>query len=299
MHQKNRKSGEAILYFMAKYWPSPVKDRVKKFNAEFGTDEYGIAYSRHQYSIKVKNGILADVQDLDVLEVGCGHGGITTFMSIVGARFVCGIDLNIKHLHYARRFSSMKAEEIIKGQDLKLSFVGADVCNLPFQENSFDLVFADNVFEHFSDPESTIKDIHRILKPGGRLLVPTYSSIYSKYGTHLKHGLKIPWANLFFSDRTIINVMKRLAAEKPELLEIYPGLLGNPQQLKDLRKHKDLNGTTYSDIISLSKKNGFNIEWFMPHFTPFGKIISKIPFIQNTILTDIFTFYAAMSFQKR
>ena len=45
--------------------------------------------------------------------------------------------------------------------------VKADICNLPFEENSFDIVFCNHVLEHIEDDNKAMSELFRVLKPGG------------------------------------------------------------------------------------------------------------------------------------
>lgn len=45
--------------------------------------------------------------------------------------------------------------------------VKADICNLPFEENTFDVVFANHVLEHIEDDKKAMSELFRVLKPGG------------------------------------------------------------------------------------------------------------------------------------
>lgn len=45
--------------------------------------------------------------------------------------------------------------------------VKADICNLPFEDNSFDVVFCNHVLEHISDDTKAMQELYRVLKPGG------------------------------------------------------------------------------------------------------------------------------------
>ncbi len=84
--------------------------------------------------------------------------------------------------------------------------VVADLTELPFDSSSVSLIYCDNVLEHVIDPVKAVKEMHRVLKPGGAALVcvpflyPFHSSPYdyTRY-THLGLG------NLFkdFSNVTV------------------------------------------------------------------------------------------------
>ena len=48
-----------------------------------------------------------------------------------------------------------------------LADVKADICNLPFEDNAFDIIFCNHVLEHISDDTKAMKELFRVLKPGG------------------------------------------------------------------------------------------------------------------------------------
>jgi len=45
--------------------------------------------------------------------------------------------------------------------------VKADICDLPFEENSFDIIFCNHVLEHIEDDNKAMQELYRVLKPGG------------------------------------------------------------------------------------------------------------------------------------
>jgi ubiquinone/menaquinone biosynthesis C-methylase UbiE len=257
-----------------------------------------MAYARRQFDTKVRSGINVTVTGLDVLEIGCGHGGITCYLAAVGARQVCGIDLNTEHLGFARQFAGEMAQQLGRSGNLPVSFLEMSATQLAFPEASFDLVLADNVFEHFTEPEGVLSESFRVLRPRGRLLVPIFSSILSKYGLHLKHGLKLPWANVVFSERTIIRAMQRALADRPDLAEIYPGLLDHPQRVRDVRKYKDLNDITFRSFKSMARNAGFAVESFRPVANRPGRIVEKLPGFRHTRLMDICSYGASAILRK-
>lgn len=48
-----------------------------------------------------------------------------------------------------------------------LADVKADICNLPFKENEFDVIFCNHVLEHINDDVKAMSELYRVLKPGG------------------------------------------------------------------------------------------------------------------------------------
>lgn len=65
-------------------------------------------------------------------------------------------------------FEKMKNLEYITGDlESPLAKVKMDVLDIPFKENSFDVVFCNHVMEHVDSDIKAMKEIHRVLKPGG------------------------------------------------------------------------------------------------------------------------------------
>ena len=288
-----------VLYQLATRWPSPLTYHSKELDeGEPGTESYNLAYARHQFNRKVVNGTYVSVWELDVLEIGCGHGGISCFLAVAGARSVTGIDLNPASLETAKQFASEIAARL-ESDSLPVVFMEMPAERMSFDDAQFDLVVADNLFEHVADPESVMKEAYRVLRPDGSLLVPNFSSILSKYGPHLKYGIKVPWVNLFFSEQTIIRVMHRLGENDPGMLVFYPGLSDNPRRIRDVRRYGDLNDITYRQFRTIAGRTGFEIVWFRPSMvTYFAKVLSRLPIVNRSILIDILSFGASACLRK-
>jgi ubiquinone/menaquinone biosynthesis C-methylase UbiE len=92
-----------------------------------------------------------------VLDVGAG-AGIVSQMNFRGSvARMCGIDLDPRVLE-----NPMLDEGHI-----------ADAAKIPYSDDTFDVVFADNVMEHIADPHAMYREVHRVLKPEGVLLFKT------------------------------------------------------------------------------------------------------------------------------
>jgi len=291
-------ASDYLLYRLAKRWPKLKSGATARVTAPPGSVEHGRAYAQDQFDQKVRNGLSIPVNGLDVLEVGCGHGGITCFLAVAGAKSVTGIDINTANLERAREFAEVVAKRFGEGARLPIEFREMDAYDMTFPPETFDLVICDNSMEHFSRPEAVVQQAARVLRKGGRLLVPSFSSIVSKYGLHLKQGLKVPWANLFFSEATIIRAMHRLAKDDPQIMTVYPGLADSPERVRDLRRYKDLNDITYAEFKRMTADAGLQLEWFQPFPTRAGLIVKRLPGLRNTRLMDILSVGAAACLRK-
>jgi len=100
--------------------------------------------------------ILGDVSGLDVLEYGCGAAQWSILLARQGARPV-GMDNSARQLEHARA----------AGADFPL--VHAAAGEAPFPDESFDIVFCDHGAMTFADPEVTVPEVARLLRPEGLL----------------------------------------------------------------------------------------------------------------------------------
>jgi SAM-dependent methyltransferase len=77
-------------------------------------------------------------------------------------------------LHFApeqafyKRFKKMKnLDYVTTDLNSPLADVKADICNLPFENNSFDVILCNHVLEHIPDDTKAMHELFRVLKPGG------------------------------------------------------------------------------------------------------------------------------------
>lgn len=83
-----------------------------------------------------------------------------------------------KVLHFApeqafyKRFKKMPNLDYVS-TDLNspLADVKADICNLPFEDNSFDVIFCNHVLEHIPDDTKAMQELYRVLKPSGMAIL--------------------------------------------------------------------------------------------------------------------------------
>lgn len=103
-----------------------------------------------------------------ILDVGCGRGVLFGPLADKGFE-VYGVEVN---------------EDAVRGCDPRADVrVAARLSDAAFEEGLFDLVVIWHVLEHLPAPAETIRECHRILKPGGRLIVavPNFSSFQATW----------------------------------------------------------------------------------------------------------------------
>lgn len=92
------------------------------------------------------------------LDIGCGDGTHLPWLRSHASE-VYASDYNVTRLMRAQRFGQARCVFM------------ADVTNYPARDDSFDLIFFNHVLEHIHDDVGALREVHRILKPGGLLVL--------------------------------------------------------------------------------------------------------------------------------
>jgi SAM-dependent methyltransferase len=80
------------------------------------------------------------------------------------------LDLGSGRAPYARLFPH---HQYVTADLFAAADVRCDACALPFRSGAFDLVLCSEVLEHVPDPDATLKDVRRVMRPGGALVLTT------------------------------------------------------------------------------------------------------------------------------
>lgn len=164
---------------MAQYYPTayykltPFNDKlstVKKialsswfgYPLKNGSSPFHIAlFKLLQPFLKNKTGrqIPVFIENGFLLEIGCGRGEYLAKMRDLGWN-VRGVDVNQEAIDFAKNH-----------YQLDVCLAGAD--NLPYDDSFFDVVFLKHVLEHLHEPIAAMREIRRVLKPNGQILITT------------------------------------------------------------------------------------------------------------------------------
>lgn len=95
-----------------------------------------------------------------VLDLGAGIASHLNFRNL--ASKVCGVDLDLR---------------VLKNQLLDEGRVGR-LEELPYDDETFDVVFSNNVLEHLKEPQDVFNEVHRVLKKGGLFVAKTPNKLH-------------------------------------------------------------------------------------------------------------------------
>lgn len=120
---------------------------------------------------------------MHILDAGCGLGGTCRLLADEFDCNVTGIDITEDYIRTAARLSELT------GLQHKTRFVHGSVLSLPFENDSFDVIFTEHVQMNIADKKTFYSEIARVLKKGGRFV---YYDILSN--DHLPVKYPVPWA---------------------------------------------------------------------------------------------------------
>lgn len=129
-------------------------------------DEFVAPFYRRFEANGISTGVFRDRKCLDA---GCGGGRGSIFMAQCGAAEVCGVDLSETNVRSSRKRAEQKGFS-------NLRFSRQSLMDLPFEDETFDVVWCNGVLHHIADPDCGLREITRVLKKGGRMWLYLYGS---------------------------------------------------------------------------------------------------------------------------
>jgi len=133
---------------------------------------YDRQHTRHDTALANTNRVLANIAGIkegeQVLDAGCGRGGSALWLASHRKANTTGISPVESQIVEARQHAKeWKMEQ-------RAQFVVGDYCQTPFPNQSFDVVWGCESVCHANDKSCFYQEAHRLLKPGGRLILAEY-----------------------------------------------------------------------------------------------------------------------------
>ena len=265
-----------------------LKERVRQFwqehpcgtkfaDAPPGSRRFYELVEEHRYSkewhIPGAAGF-SETKNLRVLEIGCGLGTDGAQFAKAGADYT-GVDLTDAAVELAQKRFELFG--------LPGTFRTADAERLDFPDDSFDIVYSHGVLHHTPDTAGAVKEVHRVLKPGGRAVVMLYHrdsynyrvniSVLRRGGVHMlrwNSGIKLVRLLTGESEEALREHARRLKKEREylsseEFLSQNTDGAGNPlARVYSKREAREL----FNDFSEVELRVHFLNKKWLPVFGP-------------------------------
>lgn len=146
----------------------------------------------------------------DILEVAPGPGLFSIELARLGRYNITGLDISQTFVDLAR--------ENARATSAHVDFRLGNASQMPFADESFDFTFCSAAFKNFTDPVGALREMHRVLRPGGRAMVldlrkdASISEIDSAV-----NGADSSWLNRLIVKQTFRHMLLKRAYTKGQL----------------------------------------------------------------------------------
>lgn len=178
---------------------------LAKLSSESATAEADSSASRDPLST-----LLSSYPDLPnlvrgkrVLDFGCGRGDQAAAIAHRFSATATGLDTNQRSLAGAAAKYGAAVE-----------FIDA----IP-TGRTWDIVISLNAMEHYNDPISALESMREAVTVGGLILISFGPPWWAPYGSHMQFFCRIPWLQLWFSERTIMAVRSEYRSDGAQRFE--------------------------------------------------------------------------------
>jgi ubiquinone/menaquinone biosynthesis C-methylase UbiE len=270
-----------------------MKTRVQSFwqnvpcdswftNEKCGTPAFYKTLDEHRYKVHPRLESAAGIEKTKgkrVLEIGCGCGSEAERFARAGASYT-GVDLTNAAVSITQRRFELGG--------LQGRFAQGDAENLPFADGSFDLVYSHGVLHHTPDTPRAIREVHRVLAPGGRAVIMLYYQDSFNYHVNLRIVRRLR-AHLLKTDlgmklsRKIWREPEEELRRHAELLRQDPGAYLDMQNM--LNRNTDGPDNPLSQVFSRVSATGLfwqfenvrtEVMFWNPNWLPgIGKLVPK------------------------
>ncbi len=192
------------------FWDQNVSNWKVARHIEVGTPDFFKEVERYRFE---KLDYLAPVAGYDrwsgqkVLDIGCGLGTDTSRFASHGAD-VTGIDISRRAIELTKKNFGWRGLpghfQVMNGEALE------------FTDNAFDFVYCHTVLHFTPSPEKMVREIHRVLKPGGRALLMTINRRSWLYFMHRTAGVKIDYMDAPVFHKMDLSEFGELTSPFPE-----------------------------------------------------------------------------------
>ncbi len=194
--------------------------------------------------------VMGEVQSLRVLDLGAGMGGFAVAVALAGAR-VTACEYNPAYCRIIRLRAARYR--------LSLPIINAAGEALPLPNAAFDLVVAWDVIEHVKDPVAVLRELARVLRPGGHALITAIN--------------RRAWIDPHYHMRGINWLPRPLA----ELVIELRGRTKRGAAFRDMQRLSEMHYFHYHELVRLCNQLGFTVTDLREQALLAGQLPSRKP----------------------
>ena len=138
--------------------------------------------------------------------------------------------------------------------------------------HSFDIVISHNSFEHFPDPIFILSQMMVAIRPHGKILITFGPPWFAPYGAHMGYFTKMPWVNIFFSEKTVMNVRASFRKDGAKRYEDVEG---------------GLNKMTVAKFERIIAASGLKIEYRRCDCVKSLNFLGNLPYVRELFINHV------------
>jgi len=204
------------------------------------------------------------VRDATVLDFGCGAGWQAVAMyKECRARRVVGIDINEAWLDAAKSLAEVEncSREVTFGREVPAELHGR-----------FDVAFSIGSFEHCGDPAAILEQMRNEVRPGGSVVITFAEPWLSHNGAHMGFFTKVPWVNIWFSEKTVLRVRERFRNDGATRYNEVEG---------------GLNRMTLSKFERIIAGSGMSVNYVKCYSTKGVPLVDRLPLVRELLVSAV------------
>lgn len=206
----------------------------------------------------------AYIQRESVLDLGSGSGGRSAYWkNVTGASRVTGLDIFPEEV--------IAAHKAVSKMDVPVSFTVGFGEKMPFRDHAFGVILSLDVLEHVRNPKLVLQECHRVMAPGGSLLL-VFPPYYHPAGHHLSFVTRFPWLQVLNPVAVTMAFNDIVHSRGPEAYWYKRGPIAAYERLGWL------NGLTIAEFARLVSELNWEVAYWdnLPLFA-YGWIVKKHP----------------------
>src|SRR5947207_1179163 len=143
------------------YQTADAKKQFDRWSVSYDLDPLQLLFFRPAHQMLLE---ALEASDRLILDIGCGTCAFAArVLEHLPRTRVCGIDLSAGMLRHCHRRCQAVPD--------RLHLVQADSERLPFKDDTFDVITCTHSFHHYPHQNRAIAEMHRVLRPDGKLLI--------------------------------------------------------------------------------------------------------------------------------